>query len=39
MGMTEGMVSTWLGTWNQCVAFTAIRLTVKLPMNEPITGP
>ena len=39
MGMTDGMVSTWLGTWNQWTAFSAMRLTTSAPMNEPMTGP
>ena len=36
---TEGIVRTWFGTLNQCTAFTANKLTTKLPIKEPITGP
>ena len=39
IGMTEGIVNTWLGQWNQCTAFIAIRLTNTEPANEPITSP
>ena len=39
MGMTDGMVSTWLGTWNQWTALSAMRLTTSAPVNEPMTGP
>ena len=38
IGITEGIVRTWFGTLNQCTAFTANKLTTKLPINVALSG-